>query len=522
MTIAELPLFIPISFFLTFLSIRLGVVKRAQTVSQLAIGVSALNVLVSVAVGAAVLELGALDEGSFFGLHADPLSAVLLLLLTSLALIIQKYSQRYMGGDQRQTYFIAGLLFILSFISSFVLARNLLTMFVAWQFVSYGLHALLVYFGNRPAAQDAARKKFFISRVGDVFLVGSLLMAYDLFGTLDLPEIFAAVAKGTGHPFDSFVLFGFSTGFTSLDVWGLLLALGAMTKSAQVPFHFWLPETMESPTPVSALMHAGIINAGGILLTRLSPILIHSPSGMHALFIVGTVTAFFGAFVMLVQSDIKRSLAYSTIGQMGFMMMQVGLGAFTAAIFHLCTHALYKAHAFLSAGGDVARDPLPLAKTAGVLRPAAFALGGAFLCVLASEFLSGLSLEKKSGGLVLVAFYGATVAQILFSVARSPQASFGLGARVLALMTTALTGYFLVLHSLELFFLPILPEPDFYQAFDGLTGPLVGATLLGFAVTWFSSWGTFGAILQPMRSALYVAALRKFYLEDALGMRTKR
>ncbi len=340
MTIAELPLFIPFSFFLSYLWIRFGGLKSAQSASRLAIAASAVNALVSIAVGVAVLRLGALDEGSFFGLHADPLSAVLLLLLTSLALIIQKYSQRYMGGDERQAYFTAGLLFILTFISCFVLARNLLTMFIAWQFVSYGLHALLVYFGNRPAAHDAARKKFLISRVGDVFLVGSLLLAYDLFGTLDLPEIFTVVAKGTGHPFDPFVMLGFSTGLTSLDFWGLLLALGAMTKSAQVPFHFWLPETMESPTPVSALMHAGIINAGGILLTRLSPILIHSPSGMHTLFIVGTVTAFFGALVKLVQSDVKRSLAYSTIGQMGFMMMQVGLGAFTAAIFHLCTHAV--------------------------------------------------------------------------------------------------------------------------------------------------------------------------------------
>ncbi len=147
---------------------------------------------------------------------------------------------------------------------------------------------------------------------------------------------------------------------------------------------------------------------------------------------------------------------------------------------------------------------------------------GALVCVLGAEWLGGLSLEKKSGGLVLVAFYGATVAQILFSVARSPYASLGSAFRAFLLVTFALTGYFLVLHSLELFFLPILPEAAFYHAFDGLAGPLVGVTLVAFAFTWFSSWGTFGSLLQPMRSALYVAALRKFYLEDALGMRSKR
>jgi NAD(P)H-quinone oxidoreductase subunit 5 len=522
MTIAELPLFIPVSFFFTFLAIRFGGVKNVQTAASLGIGVSAVNILVSLAVGAAVLKLGALDEGSLFGLHADPLSAVLLLLLTSLALVIQKYSHRYMGGEERQTYFIAGLLFILTFISFFVLARNLLTMFVAWQFVSYGLHALLVYFDSRPAALEAARKKLVISRVGDLFLVASLWLAYDLFGTLDLPEIFAEVSKGTGHPFDPFVLFGWPTGLTSLDVWGLLLAIGAMTKSAQVPFHFWLPETMEAPTPVSALMHAGIINAGGILLTRLSPILIHSPSGLHVLFIVGTLTAFFGAFVMLVQSDVKRSLAYSTIAQMGFMMVQVGLGAFTAAIFHLCTHAVYKAYAFLSAGGDVARETLPgTGNTGGALVPAAFAVAGAFLSVFAAEWLSGLNLETKSGGLVLVAFYGATVAQILFTVARSQYVSFGSLGGALGLVTVALTAYFLVLHSLELFFLPILPEPAFYHAFDGLAGPLVGITLVAFALTWLSSWGVFGSFFRSVRSALYVAALRKFYLGDAFSSRDR-
>jgi NAD(P)H-quinone oxidoreductase subunit 5 len=523
MTIAEIPLLIPLTFLIPAAVLWARPDIPGKLSRRVGIASSWLGLFWAVVVAVLVSQFGTLDEGSVFGLHADPLSVVLLLLLATLSLVIQKYSAHYLAGEPKQTQFVSGLLLIGFAISCFVLARHLLTLFVAWQLVSSALHRLLTFFPSRPAALRAARKKFIVSRIGDLFLVASLVLAYDLFGTLDLPQIFEVVAQGSGHPFDPFLVFGWDTGMSSLEMWGVLLALGAMTKSAQVPFHFWLPDTMEAPTPVSALMHAGVINAGGILLTRLSPILVHSPTALHLLFVVGTVTAFFGALTMLVQSDVKRSLAYSTIGQMGFMMMQVGLGAFTAAIFHLCTHALFKAYAFLSAGGDVARRPIATSRMVGSQAAApVLALGSAAAAVVFAVALSEVSFREKSGGFVLLAFYGASIAQIFYSVARSREVSFSRYLGVFAAVTTVLTSYFVVLHSLELFFAPILPVAALYQAFDTLAAPVAEVTLVAFLLTWLVGWWSPKTALVRVRNLIYVAALRKFYLEDALSLRRLR
>jgi hypothetical protein len=226
---------------------------------------------------------------------------------------------------------------------------------------SLGLHRLMLFYPERAAAQLAARKKALASRIGDGCMLGAALLAWHVFGRLDFAGI-AALAPAMEQGWATHAL-------------AALLVLAALVKSAQFPLHGWLTEVMETPTPVSALLHAGIINAGGILLLRMSGVLALSGPAMDFLLLVGAVTAVFGAAVMLTQPSVKVNLAWSTIAQMGFMMMQCGLGAFGAALLHIVAHALYKAHAFLSSGGVVATrrpdplEPLPLPRLLGRWRP---------------------------------------------------------------------------------------------------------------------------------------------------------
>jgi NAD(P)H-quinone oxidoreductase subunit 5 len=226
-----------------------------------------------------------------------------------------------------------------------VLAGNLLLFALAWVLTSMGLHRLLTHYADRPVAVRAAWHKFFISRLGDCFLVTALIFTYQHFGSLEYSELFQRAAElqaaNASLPWTVHLLAG-------------LFALAAMTKSAQVPLHSWLPDTLETPTPVSALMHAGIINAGGYLLIRLSPLVGLSATALQWLALVGALTAILAATVMLTQTSIKRVLAYSTVAQMGFMLLQCGLGMFSAAFLHLLGHSCYKAFAFLSSGSVLA------------------------------------------------------------------------------------------------------------------------------------------------------------------------
>ncbi|MBS1985885.1 MAG: hypothetical protein JST16_17125 [Bdellovibrionales bacterium] len=286
-------------------------------------------------IGARVGELN-LD----LGLRFDTLSTILWVMVSCLAAVIGQYSLRYLGGEKRQSYFYRNLLLTTTFVGLLILSSNLLMLFVAWIGTSYGLHKLLTYFPDRPGAIAAARKKFIISRLGDLAILFGIGLTYRAFGTLDFSSLFEAAKQVTAHTPQA----------EQLSTIGFLFVLGAMTKSAQFPFHFWLPETMETPTPVSALMHAGIINAGGFLIIRLSPLLQHATAANALLIAVGALTAVFGALVMVTQTDIKRKLAYSTISQMGMMMLACGLGAYSVALFHIVAHSFYKAHAFLSTG----------------------------------------------------------------------------------------------------------------------------------------------------------------------------
>lgn len=329
--------------------------RHVGAMRRLATGLSAGALGLVLAASTTLAVLGPLDtpfwEGHFrvpmsVGIYFDSLSAVMLLLVSFIGVIVTRYSLRYLDGEPAQGRFLRWIMFTLGAVMWLIVSRNLLMFTGAWVLTSFGLHQLLTHYADRPRAILAARKKFLISRLGDVLLIAALALTYRIFGSFEYSEVFAAASA---------IREGTAEGNWLLSLVGALYVLGAMTKSAQFPFHSWLPDTMETPTPVSALMHAGIINAGGFLVIRLSPLVSLSHLALDFLALVGASTALFGAVVMLTQTSVKRSLAYSTIAQMGFMMLQCGLGAFSAALLHIVAHSLYKAHAFLSSGSVLDR-----------------------------------------------------------------------------------------------------------------------------------------------------------------------
>ncbi|MBC7427418.1 MAG: hypothetical protein H7336_02330 [Bacteriovorax sp.] len=284
------------------------------------------------------IELGGVK--STFALKIDTISALMFLMITLLGAIIGRYSLRYLGGEKRQVYFFKYLFLTLTSVSLLVLSNNLLMFFSMWLLSSFGLHKLLLYSPDRKQAVAAAWKKFFVSRFGDIAILLAIVLTYQTFKTFDFSQLFLAASAISPKSPEAY----------QLSIIGILFVIGAISKSAQFPFHFWLPETMETPAPVSALMHAGIINAGGFLIIRLSPMLKQAETAHLILTFFGSLTAVFGALVMITQNDIKKKLAYSTISQMGVMMVSCGLGAYSLALFHIIAHSFYKSHAFLSTG----------------------------------------------------------------------------------------------------------------------------------------------------------------------------
>ncbi len=303
-------------------------------------------------VGAAVVMAGLLATNGpmhtpatpAFGLWFDVLTAVMFLLVSFVGAVVVHYSRNYLAGDPDHGRFTKWLCFTLASVLVIIISGNLVQFALAWVATSLGLGRLLIFYRNRPAAILAERKKFIASRIGDLCIAGAMLMLYQTFGGLDYATLFSGAKALT------------TTSGAVHAAAGLFVA-AALLKSAQFPLHGWLIEVMETPTPVSALLHAGIINAGGFLLLRFSGIVGLSTPALDVLVLVGGFTALFGSVVMLTQSSVKVSLAWSTIAQMGFMMLQCGLGAWSAALLHIVAHSLYKAHAFLSSGSviDLAR-----------------------------------------------------------------------------------------------------------------------------------------------------------------------
>ncbi|WP_143889978.1 NADH-quinone oxidoreductase subunit L [Tepidimonas alkaliphilus] len=278
----------------------------------------------------------------------NSLTVVMLLLVSYVGVIVSRFAARYMEGDPDRGRFHKWLALTLTCILVLITAGNLLLFAAAWVATSLSLHQLLVFYRQRPMAVLAAHKKFIASRLGDASLLVAAALMGSTLQTLEFAELQARMADWSG-PLP-----------LSLEVASVLIVISAMLKSAQFPLHGWLIQVMEAPTPVSALLHAGIVNAGAFVVLRTSPVLSYANEALMLLGLVSLVTLALASLVMLTQTSIKVSLAWSTTAQMGFMLLECALGLYSLAMLHLVAHSLYKAHAFLASGSgaDAYRAPV--------------------------------------------------------------------------------------------------------------------------------------------------------------------
>lgn len=352
-----------------------------------------------------ILLVSGSGDGPLLGLagvglssRLDVVSVTMLLLVSFIGWVVTRYARVYLDGEARQTRFTVWLLGTLAAVLTLVQAGNVVMFVGAWIATSLCLHQLLLFYPGRVAAQRAARKKFITARVGDTALILATVLLIADYGTTQISDMLAAARLGNGGG--------------GVMAAAALLALAAVLKSAQFPTHGWLTEVMEAPTPVSALLHAGVVNGGGFLLIRFADVMLLSPLVLAVLVGIGGFTAIFGGVIMLTQPTVKVSLAWSTVAQMGFMILQCGLALFPLALLHIVAHSLYKAHAFLSAGGAVERvaqirrpGPIAVPDMGAVARAFGFAIaiyGGVFLLSGFALGFDGKSPQAVALGAILI------------------------------------------------------------------------------------------------------------------------
>ena len=343
-------------------------------------------IAIAVAIGSVVLLIlqGPSTAKLLPGLSVrlDVISAVMLCLVSFIGWVVLRYAATYVDGEARQGAFMGWMCATLAAVMLLVTAGHLVQLVLAWIATSLSLHRLLLFYPGRVQARRAAHKKLVTSGLSNLVIIMAALVLWRGFGSGDIAAILDAARAGIAP---------------TAAVWAAgLIALAAVLKSAQFPTHGWLTEVMETPTPVSALLHAGVINAGGFLMIRFADVMLAAPGVLAVLVMLGGFTAIFGGMVMLTQPAVKTSLAWSTVAQMGFMVLQCGLALFPLALLHIVAHSLYKAHAFLSSGGAVeavalVRRPGPIAVPSGAK------VGQAFLAAIAIYALMTLGFGVATG-----------------------------------------------------------------------------------------------------------------------------
>lgn len=270
------------------------------------------------------------------GVVQDVLTVIMALLVSLLSWVIVRFSAQYLNGEQGQTRFIRATFFTLACVAVLVTSHNIALIALSWSATSVGLHYLLTFYPERKAARIVAHKKFIVSRIADLCLLVGVTLIYQSVGSFQLEALSQTVAQG---PLS-----------TELSIAALMFAITAVLKTAQLPLHGWLIQVMEAPTPISALLHAGVVNMGGFVLIRIADLIGLAPVAQWLLIAIGSLTALLAGVVMMTRISIKVRLAWSTCAQMGFMLMEIGLGLYELALLHLVAHSLYKAYAFLSSG----------------------------------------------------------------------------------------------------------------------------------------------------------------------------
>lgn len=467
-------------------------------------------------------------------LYSDPLAIVMALIVSGISMVVHVYSLRYMVEERGYARFFALLDLMTASILLLVAAADLITLLIGWHLIGVLLYFLLGHDLQRPAAQRYAFWTFFTYRLGDVPLVLAAVLLFDAFNTVSLPQIFAAL-EANPHVR---TVFGFGLGPTV----AFLIALAAFARSAQFPLHTWLPYSMEGPTPVSALMHAGIVNAGGFLINRFAPVFVHGGGVLHLVFAVGLLTAVLGSILMLTQNDIKKSLGYSTMGQMGFMFVECGVGAFSLAMYHLIAHGLFKGTLFLGAGGVIGNarkndgvppddvytfviERKPLASNLPWVVAAAITVIVPLVVLGLSHILMGGSFIGQQGGIILLFFGWVTGAQLLFATYRTRVDNpWRLMAMMILSLIVVVAGYTVIEHTFDLFLYPDreLSARIFAAAsipvsvFVGLVALLTLAIVFGWLATYYTAANRAARDGRPSATklAFYSLISREFYISD--------
>ena len=336
----------------------------------------------------------------------DLIESLMLVLVAFLGWVIVRYSRAYMAGDPKEPSYVGHLMRTLAAVSLLVVTNNLIVFLAAWVLTSLSLHGLLTLYPNRQAAVIAAHKKFLASRLGDLTLLCGVVLLGSQAGSFEMDAVVYHVAGLKSVP-------------GSIHVAACLLAISAIIKCAQLPLHGWLIQVMEAPTPVSALLHAGVVNLGGFMLIRLAPVIDSTHLAQSLLVVVGCLTATISSLVMTTRISIKVHLAWSTCAQMGFMLMECGLGLYDLAFLHLLSHSLYKAYAFLGSGGAVNQSKLKRMAPAGPKMSftvlVAGGLFGVFVSTLAAlVWRPGASVDAAL--ILCIPIVGFAIAGILASV----------------------------------------------------------------------------------------------------------
>lgn len=440
-----------------------------------------------------------------FDLYIDRLSAIMMILISAISVVLHVFSKRYLQGDSGYSRFFS-LLGLMTFVLLAMVTSGSMFMLMIWWFmVSWLLYLLLNHNIESDKAAKYAYKTFAILRMGDIALLCGVILTYQYFGTLQFPTLFERVKEST----HSIMLWTGGPEISVITAITLLLLLGAMAKSAQLPLHMWLPDTMDAPTPVSALMHAGIVNAGGFLINRLAPIYGMSSTTLHIAFIIGLLTTLVGTIIMLTRSDVKTKLGFSTMGQMGFMIMECGLGAFALAIFHLIAHGIFKATLFLNAGNivhKVRKDPPnpeviekkqpkkgnSISLATGIIMTLILPLA----IILLSNQLVDVDLSEHQGLVILLYFAWVTSSQAMLSLyALKTSESWKVASGMVLTVCLIVVTYIWATESFTYFLYPSHSEVSgYYQAaafptwvFNTFVGAIVILLLFGWYLSYSSS-----------------------------------
>ncbi|MHB8387231.1 NADH-quinone oxidoreductase subunit 5 family protein [Metallibacterium sp.] len=474
-------------------------------------------------------------------LYLDPLSCIMTLAVAGISLVVHVYSARYMAEESGYTRFYLLLDLMAAAILLMVTAGDLITLLVAWHLIGVLLYFLLGHDTRRAAAQRYAFWTFFTYRLGDLPLILAAVLLVHTYHTLSLPLLFERIAAApcTHTAF----------GLPLLTTVGLLIALAGFARSAQFPLYTWLPYTMEGPTPVSALMHAGIVNAGGFIMNRFAPVFVHAGDVLHLVFAVGLVTAILGSVLMLTQNDIKKALGYSTMGQMGFMFVECGVGAFSLAIYHLIAHGLFKGTLFLSAGGvigdarkhdGVPHDDVyifvverrPIASRLPWLAAAIITVVVPVAVLGLSHWLVGGNFVGQQGAVILLFFGWVTGAQLLFATYRlRAESPWRTMVMIILSLVVVVAGYTMIAHAFSLFLYPdrTLSERIFAAAgiplatFEILVGILTVAIVAGWLAAYYTNAKSDNEDVRPsaLRLAFYSLISREFYVADLYAWLTQ-